>query len=149
MQKFKKILKALLICLAAVCAFALLRDAFILCLLKGENFEKRGTDIAEISSLFPAKIVPEEISDFSYAHKKREGNSSIFWKGRINKNSLEKFVKDRALKKVQDPPIYDYLIKDELGVKIYNPCEVYESRGSHLTYIYDASEQLFGIYFSK
>ena len=148
MQKFKKILKALLICLAAVCALALLRDAFILCMFKDEYFEKRGTDIAEISRFFPAKIVPEDIADFSYAHKKSGWHSSIFWKGGIGKSSFEKFVKDRSLTKVQNPPIYDCLIEGELGAKISNPCEVYESRDTHLTYIYDASEQLFGIYFS-
>ena len=148
MQKFKKILKALLICLAAVCAFALLRDIFILCMFKDEYFEKRGTDIAEIAGLFPAKTVPEDIADFSYAHKKSGWHNSIFWKGGIDKNSFEKFAKDRALTKVQNPPIYDCLSEGELGIKISNPCAVYESRDTHLVYIYDASEQLFGIYFS-
>jgi len=148
MQKFKKILKALFICLAAVFVLALLRDAFILCMFKDEYFEKRGTDIAEISNIFPEEIVPEDIADFSYAHQKHGWHSSIFWKCRANKNSFEKFVKSQTLTKVQNPPIYDCLIESELGAKISNPCEVYESGDTHFTYIYDASGQLFGIYTS-
>ncbi|MBR6388871.1 MAG: hypothetical protein IKS15_01960 [Opitutales bacterium] len=150
MQKFKKILKALLICLAAVFTLALLHDILILCAFKDENFEKRGTDIAEIADIFPAKkaIFPNGITDFSYAHQKHGWHSSIFWKCRANKNSFEKFVKGQALTKVQNPPIYDCLIESELGAKISSPCEVYESGDTHFTYIYDASGQLFGIYTS-
>lgn len=149
MRIFKILLKIFWICIVAVCAFIVARHIFILCMFKDEYFEKSGTDIAQMSNIFPAKnknIVPEEIADFSYAHQKHGWRSCVFWKGFLDKKSFEKFATGEGLVKIANPPIYDYLAEENLGIKISKPCEVYESPNTRFVYIYDASGQVVGIY---
>ena len=153
MNRKKIFFKILLICISVICVFVIFKIIFLLCLFKEEYFEKYGINAVEISNIFPHNkkiIIPNEISNFSYLYKKSGWNTSIFWKGAINRKSFDNFIKSEGLITVQNPPIYDFLIENELKIKVSKPYEVYEFKNDKtFIYIYDNSEQIFGIYTSK
>lgn len=157
MRKIKNSKKGILariyyIGLAALLAlFALCAIALYFC--KDEYIDKSGTSVEyvlKLQELEGGTIVPKEIKNFSFHYKKRGWYSSIFWTGFLDKNSFEKFAKNEGFAKIPEPPIYDFLIEDALGIKISKPYEVYERRdNSHFIYIYEASERIVGFYLSK
>lgn len=153
MNRKKIFLKILFICISVICIFVIFKIIFLLYLFKEENFEKYGVNTVEISNIFPHNkkiIIPNEVNNFSYLYKKNGWSTSIFWKGSINRKSFDDFIKSEGLINVRNPPIYDFLIEDELKIKISKPYEVYESQNDKtFIYIYDDSEQIFGIYTSK
>lgn len=156
MQSFKSrknILKVLWISIVIICVLAIFRVVFILFLFKEENFEKFGNDVTEFSKIFSLNnkvIIPDGIIDFYYLHKKRGWYSSIFWNGFLDEKSFEEFIKTESLIKIKNPPIYDFVVEEEFGLKISKPYEVYESKHNrNFIYIYDNSKRIIGIYTSK